>query len=282
MVLSNPHNNVDIRAGQLVEFELSLNVNCNYITHMLSEAFPDDEQLLHDIRVMEHLPNQPLEMFWDEFNSELPCYQGFMYDMEEGIIKFANGNTEGEIKKVFDCAFDSIIKDLYKDELQSANAIIYEEDKEEEEPIICEDCDRDFTEECDDRSSFEEIGKVQCMDCHNHPECDDCGEKMMLDSSEPYCDGGCGDEEPPVVSDWTVQEVFRQLMDEGKLESRVNEDTGMVEYKLKSDFIKTLEEPEDEIVEEFMLNENDRDERLKAHYRQGKVIDGKWVNDNEE
>ena len=220
MVLSNPHNNVDIRAGQLVEFELSLNVNCNYITHMLSEAFPDDEQLLHNLRVMEHLPNQPLEMFWDEFNSELPRYQGFMYDFEEGIINFANGDTEGEIKKVFDCAFDSIIKDLYKDELQSANAIIYEEDKEEEEPIICEDCDRDFAEECDDRSSFEEVGKVQCMDCHNsEDEVEEC--------------------------DFNEKDI-------------------------------------DEIVEIFMLNESDRDERLKAYYRQGKVIGGKWVNDKEE
>jgi len=252
MVLSNPLNNIDIRAGQLVEFELSLNVNCNYITHMLSEAFPDDEQLLHDIRVMENLPNQPLEMFWDEFNSELPCYQGFMYDMEESVIKFANGDTEGEIKKVFDCAFDYIIKDLYKDELQSANAIIYEEDKEEEEPIICVSCDRDFTDECDGRSSFEEVEKVLCMDCHisEDDECKDCDNPISTvdihegDANREYCEE-CyqkDQDEPPAFSDGTVQEVFRQLMDEGKLESRVNEETGMVEYKLKSDFIKTLEE----------------------------------------
>ena len=39
---------------------------------------------------------------------------------------------------------------------------------------------------------------------------------------------------------------------------------------------------ESEAVEEFMLNEDDRDERLKAHYRQGKIVDGKWVNDKEE
>ena len=214
---SNPHNNVDIRAGQLVEFELKLNVNCNYITHMLGEAFPDDEQLHHRIRVMEHLPNQPLEHFWDEFNSELPRYQGFMYDFEESIITFANGDTEGEIKKVFDCSFDCIIENLFEEKLQSANAIIFAEKIAEIEatPIICGDCDRDFTEECDDRSSFEEVEKVQCMDCHN-----------------------------------TEDEVS--------------------------------EKQEDEIVEQFMINENDRDERLKAHYRQGKVIDGKWVNDKEE
>ena len=38
----------------------------------------------------------------------------------------------------------------------------------------------------------------------------------------------------------------------------------------------------DEIVELFMVNEEDRDERLKAHYRQGKIINGKWVNDKED
>jgi len=32
-------------------------------------------------------------------------------------------------------------------------------------PIICETCTRDFTDECDDRSSFDEIGKVICMEC---------------------------------------------------------------------------------------------------------------------
>ncbi len=42
------------------------------------------------------------------------------------------------------------------------------------------------------------------------------------------------------------------------------------------------EQEESEIVELFMLNEDDRDERLKAHYRQGKIVDGKWVNDEDE
>jgi len=234
---SNPHNNVDIRAGPLVEFQLKLNVNCNYITHMLGEAFPDDKQLHHRIRVLDNITIHPLEQFWDEFNSELPQYKGFMYDMEESIITFANGDTEGQIKQVFDGAYEYIIAG--STEVELAELLVARDIRsEKEEPIICEDCDRDFTDECDGRSSFEEVEKVLCMDCHNHPECDDCGEKMMLDSSEPYCDAGCG----PAFSDSTVQEVFRLLMDEGKLESRVNEETGMVEYKLKSDFIKTLEE----------------------------------------
>ena len=85
--------------------------------------------------------------------------------------------------------------DMTKEEdnsyLEGGKLVDYSDDEEEEEPIICEDCDRDFTDECDGRSSFEEVEKVQCMDCFDHPECDDCGEKMMLDSSEPYCDAGC-------------------------------------------------------------------------------------------
>tara|TARA_R110001606_G_scaffold8830_3_gene38764 strand:+ start:1967 stop:2785 length:819 start_codon:yes stop_codon:yes gene_type:complete len=37
--------------------------------------------------------------------------------------------------------------------------------KKEDEKIICVDCNRDFTDECDGRSSFDEIGKIQCEDC---------------------------------------------------------------------------------------------------------------------
>ena len=37
--------------------------------------------------------------------------------------------------------------------------------KTEDEKIICVDCHRDFTDECDGRSSFDEIGKIQCENC---------------------------------------------------------------------------------------------------------------------
>ena len=37
-----------------------------------------------------------------------------------------------------------------------------------------------------------------------------------------------------------------------------------------------------EAVEKFMKDCDDIDERIKAHWREGKVIDGKWVNDVEE
>ena len=48
------------------------------------------------------------------------------------------------------------------------------------------------------------------------------------------------------------------------------------------DTINYTEQEESDIVEFFMLHEDDRDERLKAHYRQGKIVDGKWVNYKEE
>ena len=39
------------------------------------------------------------------------------------------------------------------------------EEDEEEEPVICVKCNRDFSQEIDDRSSFEEIGKIICEKC---------------------------------------------------------------------------------------------------------------------
>lgn len=39
---------------------------------------------------------------------------------------------------------------------------------------------------------------------------------------------------------------------------------------------------ESEAVELFMKDTDDWNERVKAHYREGKVIDGKWVNEEEE
>jgi len=58
--------------------------------------------------------------------------------------------------------------------------------------------------------------------------------------------------------------------------------------ELQNEFIVTIPPPEyddtteNEAVELFMLNTDDRDERLRAHYREGKVVDGKWVNNVEE
>ena len=45
----------------------------------------------------------------------------------------------------------------------------YEEGKRQE-PVICECCNRDFTDEVDDRSSFDEIGKIICMECFDEEE----------------------------------------------------------------------------------------------------------------
>ena len=58
-------------------------------------------------------------------------------------------------------------------------------------PIICETCTRDFTDECDDRSSFDEIGKVICMECFAKEDdrdgiCEGCNENAGEECSN--CD----------------------------------------------------------------------------------------------
>jgi len=45
-----------------------------------------------------------------------------------------------------------------------------EEEEEEEKKTICSACKRDFTDEVDDRSSFDEIGKIICKDCFEEEE----------------------------------------------------------------------------------------------------------------
>jgi superfamily II helicase len=42
--------------------------------------------------------------------------------------------------------------------------------EEEEKKTICSACKRDFTDEVDDRSSFDEIGKIICKDCFEEEE----------------------------------------------------------------------------------------------------------------
>ena len=64
----------------------------------------------------------------------------------------------------------------------------FEEGKKQEEPVICECCKRDFTDEVDDRSSFDETGKVICMECFDEEEeeedddveCEECGKALDL------------------------------------------------------------------------------------------------------
>ena len=61
-----------------------------------------------------------------------------------------------------------------------------------QEPVECETCG----DECDYTSDeLEEMNKIQCEDCRNHPCCDHCGQMMYLDSAEPYCGEGCDDED---------------------------------------------------------------------------------------
>jgi len=44
------------------------------------------------------------------------------------------------------------------------------DEEEEEKKTICSACKRDFTDEVDDRSSFDEIGKIICKDCFEEEE----------------------------------------------------------------------------------------------------------------
>ena len=82
----------------------------------------------------------------------------------------------------------------------------------------------------------------------------------------------------------------REQIDELKiLNFALQEDNKNLERELEElkAQLKELEElkaelRESEAVELFMLNTNDRDERLRAHYREGKVVDGKWVNNEED
>ncbi len=59
--------------------------------------------------------------------------------------------------------------------------------KKEEEALICSTCARDFTEECDDRSSFDEIGKVICMECFDEEEEEEEEEKEEYEFNDYGC-----------------------------------------------------------------------------------------------
>jgi hypothetical protein len=52
------------------------------------------------------------------------------------------------------------------------------------EKIVCVDCLRDFTNECDGRSSFDEIGKIQCENCFLKEE--EYGAKILCNDGDYY------------------------------------------------------------------------------------------------
>ena len=54
----------------------------------------------------------------------------------------------------------------------------------QQQKIICVDCNRDFTNECDGRSSFDEIGKIQCENCFLKE--DEYGAKILCNDCDYY------------------------------------------------------------------------------------------------
>ena len=63
----------------------------------------------------------------------------------------------------------------------------------------------------------------------------------------------------------------------------LSHDEEKIQLKKENEKLKK-EKEEYEAVEQFIMQcfrNNNFDEALHAHYREGKVIDGKWVNDNE-
>jgi hypothetical protein len=71
------------------------------------------------------------------------------------------------------------------------------EDFDENKKYICWKCNRDFTDECDDRTTFEKRKErmYMCMSCHSDGEEkeEESEEEEECVSHPPYhCDGGCG------------------------------------------------------------------------------------------
>ena len=83
-----------------------------------------------------------------------------------------------------------------------------------------------------------------------------------------------------VIRDNDLQDELPELFNE---EEEEEEEEECVLISLATNIGELKEElKESEAVELFMLNTNDEDERLRAHYREGKIVDGKWINNEEE
>ena len=68
---------------------------------------------------------------------------------------------------------------------------IYDKAMREVGKIICEKCDIDFTDDCDDTGFFEEIGnRIICCECYEKEEkC--CEDNLGEGGCEAGCSGGC-------------------------------------------------------------------------------------------
>jgi hypothetical protein len=91
-------------------------------------------------------------------------YPKTIYD-DEGVEvwHFCRAGCEGWVEWDISCDCEEEICPVCGGEWTSATRC--ECINEEDEKIVCVDCHRDFTNECDGRSSFDEIGKIQCENC---------------------------------------------------------------------------------------------------------------------
>lgn len=123
------------------------------------------------------------------------------YNQESGVVSYdmelieqqpeISGVKNKELAKKFITYFNSVLEDIIKENLFEKFVEWCDESEEMNSRIICETCSRDFTDECDDRSSFDEIGKVICMECFAKEDdrdgiCEGCNENAGNECSN--CD----------------------------------------------------------------------------------------------
>ena len=151
------------------------------------------------------------------------------YNQESGVVSYdmelietqpeIEGVKSKELANKFITYFNSVLEDIIKENLFDKFEEWCDESEEMNSPIICETCTRDFTDECDDRSSFDEIGKVICMECFAKEDdrdgicegcnenageecsncdniaCSECIEEFTTDEEDKRC-RICADDEP--------------------------------------------------------------------------------------
>jgi len=157
--------------------------------------------------------------------------------------------------------------------------------------IICETCTRDFTDECDDRSSFDEIGKVICMECFDKEDdrdgiCEGCNENAGNECSN--CDNiACSE----CIEEFTTDEDDKRCRicadDEPDTEDEEEEEEEE-DLSFKKQYEKHLTDKEnwDNIAPMKDWTPQDHKE-LDSYIKSGKLIaskqyPGSWIENEEE
>ncbi len=118
------------------------------------------------------------------------------YNQESGVVSYdmeliekqpeIDGIKSKELAKKFITYFNSVLEDIIKENLFEKFEEWCDESEEMNSRIICETCTRDFTDECDDRSSFDEIGKIICMECFDKEDEEEEEEEEDLSFKKQY------------------------------------------------------------------------------------------------